>query len=175
MSEVDFAKLELFKIPKMFPMKTIWITTLASLALSAFTGAAWAQESDAYTPSTVTPSTQTADVDALARELDNRFTPIRKGPTLLKVPFSYRFAAICNAQTKETLENYFFKSSSSTGSVILTKPEQLPAEFRTVADCPQCRREVTYKVRINNAFSDWLRATPQSFREEISTFCETRV
>jgi hypothetical protein len=146
------------------------ISALAFLTFSAYTSAALAQES-----ATTTPSTQTADVDALAAEISNRFTAIRKGPTLLKVPLSYRFAAICNAQTKETLENYIFKSFSATGSVLLTKPEQLPAKMRMVADCPQCRREATYKTRINNTFSDWLRATPQSFREEVTTFCETRV
>jgi hypothetical protein len=150
----------------------IWISALAFLAFSAFTGAALAQES---ATSKAPPSTQTANVDALAVELSNRFTPIRKGPTFLKVPLSYRFAAICNAQTKQTLENYIFKGFSATGSVILTKPEQLPAKLRTVANCPQCRRESTYKVRINSKFTDWLRATPQSFREEVTTFCETRV
>jgi hypothetical protein len=91
------------------------------------------------------------------------------------VPLSYRFAAICNAQTKQTVENYSFKGFSATGSVLLTKPEQLPAPMRTVANCPQCRREATYKNRINSKFTDWLRATPQSFREEVVTFCETRV
>jgi hypothetical protein len=148
----------------------IWISVLAFLTFSAYTDAALAQAA-----ASATPSTKTADVDALAAELSNRFTPIRKGPTLLRVPLSYRVAAICNAQAKQTLDNYFFKSFSATGSILLTKPEQLPAKMRTVADCPQCRREATYKVRINNKFTDWLRATPQSFREEVVTFCTTRV
>jgi hypothetical protein len=149
----------------------IWIGALAFLAFSSFTGAVLAQTS----ATTATPAPQTAEVDLLAAELSNRFTSIREGPTLLKVPLSYRFAAVCNAQTKQTLENYFFKSFSATGSVLLTKQEQLPAPMRTVANCPQCRREATYKTRINNTFSEWLRATPQSFREEAVTFCETRV
>lgn len=148
----------------------ISIGVLAFLTFSSFTGAALAQES-----ATSTSSTQTADVDALAAELSNRFAPIRKGPTLLKVPLSYRFAAICNAQAKKTLDNYFFKSFSATGSILLTKPEQLPAKMRTVADCPQCGREATYKYRINSKFTDWLRATPKSFREDVVTFCTTRV
>lgn len=148
----------------------IWIGALAFLTFSAGTSAALAQ-----TATTATPAPQTAEVDALATELSNRFTSIREGPTLLKVPLSYRFAAVCNAQTKQTLENYFFKSFSATGSVLLTKPEQLPTQMRTVADCPQCRREATYGNRINSKFTDWLRAAPQSFREEVTTFCETRV
>ncbi len=150
----------------------IWISALAFLTLSSFTGAALAEEA---ATSSVTPSTQTADVDALAAELSKRFAPIRNGITLLKVPLSYRLAAVCNAQAKQSLENYFFKGFSATGSVILTKPEQLPTRMRTVADCPQCRRESTYKVRINSKFTDWLRATPTSFREEVVTFCTTRV
>jgi hypothetical protein len=146
----------------------IWTGALAFLIFGA--GTALAQPS--ATSTTSTP--QIGDVDVLAAELSNRFTPIREGPTFLKVPLSYRFAAICNAQTKQTLENYFFKSFSATGSVLLTKPEQLPVPMRTVADCPQCRREATYKTRINSKFTDWLRATPQSFREEVTSFCGTR-
>jgi hypothetical protein len=150
----------------------ILIGALAFLAFSACTGSALAQEA---ATSSATSSTETAEVDALAAELANRFAPIRKGPTLLKVPLSYRVAAICNAQAKQTLDNYFFKSFSATGSVLLTKPEQLPAKMRAAADCPQCRREAKYKVRIDNTFTDWLRSTPQSFREKIVTFCTTRV
>jgi hypothetical protein len=154
----------------MLAMK-IWIGALAFLTFNASTSAALSQTS----ATSATSSSQASEVDVLAAELSNRFTSIREGPTLLKVPLSYRFAAICNAQTKQTLENYFFKSFSATGSVLLTKQEQLPAQIRTVANCPQCSREATYKTRINNTFSEWLRATPQSFREEAVTFCETRV
>jgi hypothetical protein len=150
----------------------IWISALAFLTFGTFTGVAWAQKS---ATSATMPSALTADVDALAAELSKRFAPIREGPTLLKVPLSYRLAAVCNAKAKQTLENYFFKSFSATGSVLLTKPEQLPTKLRTVADCPQCAREATYKNRINGKFTDWLRATPQSFREEVVTFCTTRV
>ncbi len=145
----------------------ILIGALAFLTISSFTVPALAQAPTSSAP----PS---SNVDALAAELANRFTPIGKGPTLLKVPLSYRFAAICNAQTKQTLENYFFKSFSAAGSILLTKPEQLPAKMRMVADCPQCAREATYKSRINSKFTDWLRASPQSFREEVVTFCTTR-
>jgi hypothetical protein len=149
----------------------IWIGALVFLAFSSFTGAVLAQTS----ATAATPAPQASEVDVLAAELSKRFTPIREGLTLLKVPLSYRFAAICNAQTKQTVENYSFKGFSATGSVLLTKPEQLPPKMRTAANCPQCARESTYKTRINSKFTDWLRATPQSFREEAVTFCETRV
>jgi hypothetical protein len=121
------------------------------------------------------PAISPTDVDVLAIELSRQFESIRRGPVLFGIPLSYRFAAVCNAQIKQTLDNYFFKSFSATGSVVLTKPEQLPSKFRLVADCPKCRREAVYKNRLNQSFSNWLRESPKSFREEVVTFCETRV
>jgi hypothetical protein len=122
----------------------IWISVLAFLTFSAYTDAALAQAA-----ASATPSTKTADVDALAAELSNRFTPIRKGPTLLRVPLSYRVAAICNAQAKQTLDNYFFKSFSATGSILLTKPEQLPARCAQSLIVPS----VVGKLRIKSALT----------------------
>jgi hypothetical protein len=121
------------------------------------------------------PAISPTDVDALATDLSRQFESIRRGPVLFGIPLSYRLAAVCNAQIKQTLDNYFFKSFSAAGSVVLTKPEQLPPKFRLVADCPKCRREAVYKNRLNQSFSNWLRESPKSFREEVVTFCETRV
>lgn len=145
---------------------------LLTFSASVSVNVAFAQDAAVSVPK---PSVSSTNVDTLATELSNRFEPVRRGPVLFGIPLSYRLAAVCNAQVKQTLDNYFFKSFSATGSVVLTKPEQLPPKLRLVADCPKCQREAVYKNRLNQSFSNWLRESPKSFREEIVTFCQTRV
>jgi hypothetical protein len=124
---------------------------------------------------TKTAPAKSAGVDALANELAQKFTPIRRaGFEISKVPFSYRFAAICNEKSKEIIEDYFSTSFSRQGSVMLTKPEQLPPSFRNAPGCPKCLQEAEAKIRINNSFGDWLRRTTKNFRSEVSTFCKAR-
>jgi hypothetical protein len=144
----------------------------AFLTFSSSTSVVFAQDAAVSVPK---PAVSSTDVDTLATELSNRFEPIRRGPVLFGIPLSYRLAAVCNTQVKQTLDNYFFKSFSATGSVVLIKPEQLPPKLRLVADCPKCRREAVYKNRLNQSFGNWLRESPKSFREKVVTFCETRV
>jgi hypothetical protein len=157
-------------------MKTFYVLLSALLFLStspmAFAqekpaGAKPAQEKPAAAPA--------AGVDALANELAQKFSTIRRADfEIYKVPFSYRFAAICNEKTKEILEDYFLTSFSRQGSVVLTKPEQLPPSFRNAPDCPKCRAEKDSRSRIDNSFGDWLRRTTKSFRTEVAAFCKTR-
>jgi hypothetical protein len=147
-------------------MKTSYVLLSALLLLST-SPMALAQEKPAAAPA--------AGVDALANELAQKFSTIRRaGFEINKVPFSYRFAAICNEKTKEILEDYFANSFSRQGSVALTKPEQLPASFRNAPDCPKCRAEKDSRSRIDNSFGDWLRRTTRSFRTEVAAFCKTR-
>lgn len=124
---------------------------------------------------TKTAPAKSEGVDALANELAQKFTPIRRaGFEISKIPFSYRFAAICNAKSKEIIDDYFSTSFSRQGSVALTKPEQLPPSFRNVPGCPKCLQEAEARSRTNNSFGDWLRRTTKSFRSEVSTFCKAR-
>lgn len=147
-------------------MKTSYVLLSALLLLST-SPMAFAQEK--------TATAKSAGVDALANELAQKFTPIRRaGFEISKVPFSYRFAAICNEKNKEIIEDYFANSFSRQGSVLLTKPEQLPPSFRNAPGCPKCRQEAESKIRINNSFGDWLRRTTKNFRSEVATFCKTR-
>jgi hypothetical protein len=157
-------------------MKTSYVLLSALLLLST-SPMAFAQEKPA--PAKPVPAkpaaTPAAGVDALANELAQKFSTIRRaGFEISKVPFSYRFAAICNEKTKEILEDYFSTSFSRQGSVVLTKPEQLPPSFRNASDCPKCRTEKDSKTRIDNSFGDWLRRTTKSFRSEVAAFCKTR-
>jgi hypothetical protein len=147
-------------------MKTSY-ALLSALLLLFTSPMAFAQEK--------TAPAKSAGVDALANELAQKFTPIRRaGFEITKVPFSYRFAAICNEKTKEILEDYFANSFSRQGSVVLRNAEQLPPNFRNTPGCPKCRQEADGKVRINNSFGDWLRRTTKNFRSEVATFCKTR-
>ena len=153
-------------------MKTSYVLLSALLLLST-SPMALAQEK----PATAKPATakSAAGVDALANELAQKFSPIRRaGFEISNVPFSYRFAAICNKETKEILEDYFANSFSRLGSVILRNPEQLPPKFRNASDCSKCRTEKDSKTRIDNSFGDWLRRTTKSFRSEVAAFCKTR-
>ncbi|MGA7954848.1 MAG: hypothetical protein WCA07_15145 [Gloeobacterales cyanobacterium] len=152
-------------------MKTFYVLLSALLLLST-SPRAFAQEKAAPAKPTAAPA---SGVDALANELAQKFTPIRMpGFEINQVPFSYRFAAICNEKTKEILEDYFSTSFSRQGSVVLTKPEQLPSNFRNVSNCPKCRAEKESRSRIDNSFGDWLRRTATSFRDEVAAFCKTR-
>ena len=147
-------------------MKTSYVLLSALLLLST-SPMALAQEKPV--------AATAAGVDALANELAQKFSTIRRaGFEIYKVPFSYRFAAICNEKTKEILEDYFLTSFSRQGSVALTKPEQLPASFRNAPDCPKCRAEKDSRSRIDNSFGYLLRRTTKSFRTEVAAFCKTR-
>ena len=153
-------------------MKTSYVLLSALLLLST-SPMALAQEKPA--PAKPATAKSAAGVDALANELAQKFSPIRRaGFEISNVPFSYRFAAICNKETKEILEDYFANSFSRLGSVILRNPEQLPPKFRNASDCPKCRTENDSKTRIDNSFGDWLRRTTKSFRSEVAAFCKTR-
>jgi hypothetical protein len=124
---------------------------------------------------TKTAPANSTGVDALANELAQKFTPIRRaGFEISRVPFSYRFAAICNEKSKEIIEDYFSTSFSRQGSVVLRKPEQLPPSFRNAPGCPKCRQEAEARSRTDNSFGDWLRRTTKSFRSEVATFCKAR-
>ena len=157
-------------------MKTSYVLLSALLLLST-SPMALAQEKPAPAkPAQEKPATAPAvGVDALANELSQKFSTIRRaGFEISNVPFSYRFAAICNKETKEILEDYFANSFSRLGSVILRNPEQLPPKFRNASDCSKCRTEKDSKTRIDNSFGDWLRRTTKSFRSEVAAFCKTR-
>jgi hypothetical protein len=157
-------------------MKTSYVLLNALLLLS-ISPMAFAQEKPAPAkPAAAKPAAApAASVDALANELAQKFSPIRRaGFEISKVPFSYRFAAICNEKNKEIIEDYFSTSFSRQGSVVLTKPEQLPPAFRNAPGCPKCRQEAEAKTRTNNSFGDWLRRTTKGFRTEVATFCKTR-
>jgi hypothetical protein len=157
-------------------MKTSYVLLSALLLLST-SPMALAQEKPAPAkPAPATPAAApAAGVDALANELAQKFSTIRRaGFEISKVPFSYRFAAICNEKTKEIIEDYFSTSFSRQGSVVLRKPEQLPPSFRNAPGCPKCRQEAEARSRTDNSFGDWLRRTTKSFRTEVATFCKTR-
>jgi hypothetical protein len=152
-------------------MKTSYVLLSALLLLST-SPMAFAQEKPAPAKPAAAPA---AGVDALANELAQKFAPIRRpGFEISKIPFSYRFAAICNEKNKEIVEDYFSTSFSRQGSVVLTKPEQLPPAFRNAPGCPKCRQEAEARSRTDNSFGDWLRRTTKSFRSEVATFCKTR-
>ncbi|WP_218079426.1 hypothetical protein [Anthocerotibacter panamensis] len=110
-------------------------------------------------------------VDQKAQTLDQSLPYVKSAPKILKVPMSYRLLPLCSADSKEAIKEKL-ENSPLAGSSALTKPEQLPPQFRSVNGCPQCTREKAYEKNLNILVTDWLRTLPESRHEEIAKVCE---